>query len=290
MEKIRIIGVPEHYNYPWRKWVEAQSFVEDEIILDWRDEPKGSGAMNRAIREGEADLAIILTESFIKDKVEGSSGKIIGFHVRSPLIWGIHVPANSSIEEIHQLKNIPFLVSRMGSGSHLMAFLLAKREAWPGDSLEFEVIGDLKGAIQAFKKATPKAFLWEKYTTQPLVDKGLFRRVGEIPTPWPCFVMVASERALHEHPEVLRRIRDGLYAFNTALGKEAASTKEAIQEFYGLNASDVAEWFSQTTWAASSVVNKKDLEKTMDVLSELKLIKQKIAPEELVDSRFVKWE
>jgi ABC-type nitrate/sulfonate/bicarbonate transport system substrate-binding protein len=290
MEKMRIIGVPEHFNYPWRKLVEAQPFEKDEIILEWKDEPKGSGAMNRAIREGDTDLAIILTESFIKDKIEGNSGKIIGFHVRSPLVWGIHVPASSSIKEIHQLKNIPFLVSRMGSGSHLMAFLLAKRETWPDDSLEFEVIGDLKGAMQAFKKATPKAFLWEKYTTQPLVDKGLFRRVGEIPTPWPCFVIVASKRVLSEHPEMIKRIRDELYALNTTLGKEAASTKEAIQQFYGLNASDVTEWFSQTTWAVSAAVNKQDLENTMDVLSKLKLIKQKVAPEVLVDSRLVKWE
>ncbi len=282
MEKIRIIGVPEHFNYPWRKMVEDQPFMKEELLLEWRDEPKGSGAMNRAIRENETDIAIILTESFIKYKVEGNAGKIIGFHVRSPLVWGIHVPAKSGLEEVGQLANIPFLVSRMGSGSHLMSFLLAKREGWDLGLLDFEVVGDLNGAVQAFKKSTPKAFLWEKFTTKPLVDQGLFRRVGEIPTPWPCFVIVASEKAMAEYPEQVLSVRDKLYHYNSQLMGEGREGISAVSKFYGLDLSDVEQWFSQTTWAIDPAISKRDLAETMEILLELGLIKGRVGVEELV--------
>src|SRR5690606_16087806 len=98
MDKISIIGVPEHFNFPWLSVIADQPFIDEGITLEWSDEPKGSGAMNKAIREGRADIAIILTESFVKDKIEGNPGKIIGYHVRSPLIWGIHVSGKSQVE------------------------------------------------------------------------------------------------------------------------------------------------------------------------------------------------
>src|SRR5690554_5916864 len=112
MDKIKIVGVPEHFNYPWISTVEEQPLLKEGVVLQWDNEPKGSGAMNKAIREGEADLAIILTESFIKDRIEGNTGSVIGYHVRSPLIWGIHISANFRIDEIDPLKNAPFLISR----------------------------------------------------------------------------------------------------------------------------------------------------------------------------------
>ncbi|MDN3690741.1 ABC transporter substrate-binding protein [Cyclobacterium jeungdonense] len=277
MEKITITGVPEHFNFPWLKLVEKQPFLDEDIQLVWENESKGSGAMNRSIREGNTDLAIILTESFVKDKIEGNPGKIIGFHVDSPLVWGIHVPGNSKLEQVSELKNVPFLVSRMGSGSHLMAFLLAREQGWDTAGINFEIIGNLDGAIKSFKSANPKAFLWEKYTTQPLVTKGWFRRIGEIPTPWPCFVIVASDHFLNTHPELTDKLLDAIYAINSSLMEDKKAIAPAIQKTYDLGAEDVNQWLKQTSWATSKKIHPVHLENTMKMLSEVKLI-QKTLP------------
>jgi ABC-type nitrate/sulfonate/bicarbonate transport system substrate-binding protein len=288
MEKIRILGVPEHFNFPWLEVVKDQPLLSEEIVLEWENESRGSGAMNSAIRENAADMAIILTESFIKDKIEGNTGKIIGFHVLSPLVWGIHVPSSSKLTDLEDVKNVPFLVSRMGSGSHLMAFLLAKQQGWPADSLSFEIIGNLEGARKAFKKVTPKVFLWEKFTTQPLVNSGEFRRIGEVPTPWPCFVLVASENALTNYPSEVKKIRDLVYGKCAAIKANETSSIEKISAFYHIEKTDIEAWFAQTTWASDSNVSSDSLETTMDVLKELKLIERKISVDQLVDKNLLR--
>lgn len=286
MDKIRIVGVPEHFNYPWLKVVEEQPFSNESVLLEWMDERQGSGAMNKAITEGTADVAVILTESFIKDRIEGNPGKIIGYHVFSPLIWGIHISSEFHIRQIDELKNQPFLISRYGSGSHLMAFLLARKYGWDLNKLEFEIVGDLEGAKKALQKTVPQVFLWEKYTTMPLVDQGIFNRVGEIPTPWPCFVMVASKEALSKHPEYLKTLQEFVYKKSFSL-RETEDLPLRLSNKYGLKISDVNEWLHQTEWATKAEIRKSHLEETMDTLKALNLISRTVPAEELVDQEFV---
>ena len=44
--------------------------------------------------------------------------------------------------------------------------------------------------------------MWEKFTTKHMVDTGEWRRVGEFPTPWPCFSIAATDAALAQREEV----------------------------------------------------------------------------------------
>jgi ABC-type nitrate/sulfonate/bicarbonate transport system substrate-binding protein len=282
MEKIIITGVPEHFNFPWLQLVEEQPFLSDHIQLVWENESRGSGAMNSAIREENADIAIVLTESFLKDKIEGNPGKIIGFHVKSPLVWGIHVPVDSRLTAIGELKNIPFLVSRIGSGSHLMAHLLARNEGWDRQELDFEIVGNLDGAINAFKKNNPKAFLWEKYTTQPLVDKGIFRRIGEIPTPWPCFVMVASVRMLKDKADLLAKIKKEIYRVNQTVMNDKKKFIVPISEKYLLSQAGVAAWLAQTNWATNDEFLQEEIDNTLEVIMDIGLINKKLALNKII--------
>ncbi|GAB3649587.1 substrate-binding domain-containing protein [Echinicola sediminis] len=286
MKTINIIGVPEHFNYPWIRLADEQPLKEQGILLNWQDESRGSGAMNKALREKKADIAILLTESFIKDKTEGNPGKILGYHVLSPLTWGIHVPADSKVVSVKDLEKAPFLISRYGSGSHLMAFLLAKQNNWKTDRLQFEVVGNMDGAREAFEDQQPKAFLWEKYTTKPLVDQGVFRRVGEIPTPWPCFVIVAHEELLKEHPEKLQAIQRALYQ-KTSKIRLLDNLSGILSQAYGIQEADIKAWLSQTEWATNNQLKEDTLEKTLDILSQLALIDKKIPISDLVAENFV---
>lgn len=287
MHKIRIIGVPEHFNYPWLKIVEEQPFKTYGTLLEWTDEPKGSGAMNKALREGKADVAVILTESFIKDRIEGNPGKIIGYHVQSPLIWGIHLSSQFADISLDELSDVPFAISRYGSGSHLMAFLLAQKMGWDTSRLQFELVGDLEGAKAALEAAVPKIFLWEKYMTKPLVDNGFFHRVGEIPTPWPCFVIVASPDVLKNHSDLIQQLRDSVYKKSTSL-LEGGQLPQVLSQKYGILAEDIEAWLSQTEWARHAVISEETLTATMDTLKTLNLIKETVPAEKLVDTDVVK--
>jgi len=285
MQTITITGVPEHFNYPWIKLIEQQPL--SDIHLEWKDEPRGSGAMNKAIRNGQADLAIILTESFIKDASEGNRGKIIGFHVQSPLTWGVHVPASANVKEINNLESAPYLISRYGSGSHLMAYLLAKQHQWNPKDLQFKVIDNLEGARNEFKKGEVQAFLWEKYTTKPYVDGGEFNRIGEIPTPWPCFVIVASPAALEKYPNEIKELQKQLYATSARLLEDKKLLADHISTHYKIKVEDIDAWLEQTEWATDTSMSKAALEQTMQILLDLDLIDNKLPLEELVAEDFV---
>jgi ABC-type nitrate/sulfonate/bicarbonate transport system substrate-binding protein len=271
MKKIIITGVPEHFNYPWLQVINEQPFKKDGLELVWKNESKGSGAMNKALREGSTDLAIILTESFIKDKVEGNPGLIISWYVKSPLIWGVHTSAKSPENGLEYLKNFQFLISRYGSGSHLMAYLLAKRENWNLEKVQFEEIGNLEGAKQALQNEETKLFLWEKYTTKPLVDQGLFKRLGEIPTPWPCFVVVATPEVISEHSSKLEKLREMVFERAKSLNSNKESIK-ILSQYYGIKENDIASWLEITSWSEDNVMDAKDLEKVFTTLVELKIL------------------
>lgn len=271
MKTLRITGVPEHFNFPFRLLFEEQPFLKQGIKIEWKEESRGSGQMNLDLRNGDTDLAILLTESFLKDFEAGNPSKMIGFHVTSPLIWGIHVGYNSGIESLSDLNEHKVLVSRMGSGSHLMALVLAKREYWDPGGLIFDIVGNLEGAEKVMKEGNKGIFLWEKYTTAPMVEKGRMRRIGEIPSPWPCFVMVASDKAIAEFGEVIFEVRDKIYRLSEKLC-QSENLADLLALEYHLNLTDVKEWLKQTVWCTEAVVSRSILVDSIKKMTELKLL------------------
>jgi ABC-type nitrate/sulfonate/bicarbonate transport system substrate-binding protein len=286
MKKIRITGVPEHFNYPWLQIVAEQPLHEYGINVEWINESKGSGAMCKSLREGETDIAILLTESFISDAISGNTAKIIGLHVESPLVWGIHVAAAATAQHVNELSKSPFLISRPGSGSQLMAYVLAEREGWAKENLEFIQINNLEGAREAYNSGEKGIFLWEKFMTKPLVDSGEFKRLGEIPSPWPCFVMVANKALLEENPLEVLLLREAVYQKNMAL-KQSSHAISQLSKTYDLQQEDVKEWLNQTTWATEGKIEKAMLNKTMQALFDLGIIKHKIPATDLVSETHV---
>ena len=289
MKTLRITGVPEHFNYPFRLLFEEQPFLKKGIRIEWKEESRGSGQMNLDLRNDDTDLAILLTESFLKDFEAGNPSKIIGFHVTSPLIWGIHAGENSSIYSLSDLKEKKILVSRMGSGSHLMALALAKQEGWHPEELSFEIVGNMEGAEKVMNEGSEGIFLWEKYTTAPKVAQGVMRRIGEIPSPWPCFVLVASEKALAEFGEILIEVRDEIYRIS-----EKLTSKEHLPELlaneYTLNPIDVADWLGQTVWCTQSSVSKRVMERSIQKMIELNILRGNLDLASFLEMRHLRLE
>lgn len=149
------------------------------IDLEYTDYPGGTGAMTKALNEDSLDVALLLTEGCVKDIASGGNHKIVAVYVQSSLCWGVHTGAGQSdVQATADLDGKVWAVSRMTSGSHLMAVVLAKQQGWDYTQLKYEIVGNLNGAQEALTSGKANGFLWEKFTTKPLVDSGVFRRVG----------------------------------------------------------------------------------------------------------------
>src|SRR5690606_19533964 len=121
MIKLRVGGVPEHFNLPWHLAREGGAAARLGVDLQWQDFPDGSGAMAAALRGGELDAALLLTEGAVAGIAAGAGFRVVRWYTESPLIWGIHVPAASPLTDVAELASARYAISRYGSGSHLMA-------------------------------------------------------------------------------------------------------------------------------------------------------------------------
>ena len=274
MKNFLIGGVPEHFNLPWYIALRDKKFNEKGINLRWKDYAGGTGQMCRALREKEIDMAVILTEGMVRDIVNGNETKIIQVFVKSPLLWGIHVAANSDYETVSDLKGTEAAISRYGSGSHLMAFVNAENLDWDlKKDLNFKVIKDLDGALEGLPKGNGDYFMWEKFMTKPHVDNGIFRLVGESPTPWPSFVIAVRNDILETEAESVKAILEVINSI-TADFKNIPEIDEMISKRYGIKIEDVLEWLSLTEWCDRQLTSK-ELENIQQKLLELDLIENK---------------
>ena len=248
MIKVNICGVPEHFNLPWHFAIEEGAFEERGIDLIWKDVPEGTGKMAQLLGSGETDLAIILTEGIVKSISDGNPSKIVQTYVESPLLWGIHVDGKSSITHIDELKGKKAAISRFGSGSHLMSFVHAQNKGWPSATLQFQVVHHLDGAILALQSGDADYFMWEHFTTKPLVDNGTFKFLGNCPTPWPCFVIAGNHHFLKTNSTLIKHILEVINTYTLEF-KRIPSIDRTFANRYHQQLSDIRKWLSLTSWS-----------------------------------------
>ena len=312
---LRIGGVPEHFNLPWRMAIEEEKFLNENINLQWSDFGGGTGAMANALRNNELDLAIMLTEGITADIITGNAvgnkAKIIKVYVKSPLTWGIYRLNNKTpttpnpslkvggektphlskeglgvVTSFDQLKkNIPSLryaISRFGSGSHLMACVDACRRNWDIKTLNFVELKNLAGMCEGLKNDLADVFMWESVMTQPHVDSGLLEKLDETITPWSCFMLVASENILKNNPLEIQKIchiiNDYVKDFKTK-----PSILEKLVTRYQIDLEKTAHWLHNTHWATDNEIPTEMLENVMEELFKAKIISEKVNPNQLFE-------
>lgn len=255
---IRIGGVPEHFNMPIHQAIENGEFKLRGINVEWTTFRGGTGQMTKALRNEEVDLCILLTEGIVTDIIRGNSSRLISEYVTTPLTWGIHTGADNPLQHYPEIFSRRYAISRFGSGSHLMAIVDANSKGHTLTEEQFVVIKNLDGALESLEKQSSDVFYWEKYTTKPFVDSGQLRRVGEYQTPWPCFVIAATNDILKREPEnvirVLRTIHDSCDRF-----MQSDKVIPAVAERYGLQVQDAERWYHSTAWAIHGWINDKML-------------------------------
>ena len=268
---LKIGGVPEHFNLPWRLAIEESAFSKVGVKLHWSDMGGGTGQMTRGLENGSIDIAILLTEGITKSILQGLDAKIIQVYVTTPLHWGIHVPYHSDIQNMDDLKDQTFAISREGSGSHLMSYVKADQEGWDTSKLKFNVIGDIYGGLWALEQNEAQAFLWEKYTTFPYTEQKKCRYIDEVTTPWTCFVIAVRKEIYEKYPEQLKGVCD--IVNNKALEvKKDDDTVEVISWRYNLRSDQVGKWLSETEWNYKGIEYPLAFEQTVQYLLKLNLL------------------
>ena len=273
MKTIKIAGVPEHFNLPWHLCIENGEFEVAGIDLQWADVPEGTGKMCQMLRDGSTDMAVILTEGIVKDILNGNDSSIVQVYVQSPLIWGIHVDGKSTVQSLAELEKGTIAISRFGSGSHLMAIVNAQNQGWNIEKLKFEVVNTIDGAVEALAIKKADYFMWERFMTKPLVDKGIFKRIADCPTPWPCFVIAVRNEVLDKYPNTIRLILEIINATSEEF-KYIPSIDRTLASRYHLKLEDIQEWLSLTQWSQKNL-DEKTLNKVQNQLFDLSLIDKK---------------
>lgn len=257
MTKIRLGGVPEHFNLPIHLAIEQGDFAARGVDVEWTTYDGGTGQMTKALRAGEIDACILLTEGIIKDIYKGNPSQIVSVYVTTPLTWGVHTGADSKLHTYDEVYGGDYAISRYGSGSHLMAIVDAEQQGRSIRDDQWHTIGNLEGALASLDSGDTDVFYWEKFTTKPYVDSGQLRRLGEYKTPWPCFVIAARNDILEQEPEsiirMLRTIHDSCDAFMS----HDEEMIHLVARRYGLEVADVARWYHSTEWAIHGWVSDK---------------------------------
>jgi sulfonate transport system substrate-binding protein len=282
--KIKLGGVPEHFNLPIHLAIENGSFEKNGIDLEWINCPGGTGQMTTALRNGECDICVLLTEGIITDIINGNPSKIVSGYVKSPLIWGVHTGQESNLQSHDEIFNQKIAISRIGSGSHLMPTVDALLKGEKMSQEQFVTVQNIDGALLSLNKGETDVFYWEKYTTKPYVSQGLLRRIGEFISPWPCFMIAATNDIIDSNPievdNVLKIIHSSCRSF-----MENPNAVNLVSEKYNIKPNDAKFWFHGTEWATDSWVSNKMLLSVLFTLKEAGIVGGNSSSDSLVWKR-----
>ena len=164
-----------------------------------------------------------------------------------------------------------------GTGDFLVE---AKNQGWNTNELQFEIVNTIDGAVTALTEGTADYFMWEHFMTKPLVDKGIFRRLADCPTPWPCFVIAVREEILATQPEAIATLLEIINA-KTRDFKAIPNIDERLATTYHQKIEDIKEWLSLTEWSQEKI----DLVLLEDIqrqLLELEIVHRSIPVQQFI--------
>ncbi len=282
--EIKIGGVTEHFNLPWNLAVEQNKFQKAGVDLNWKFFPGGTGVMTEALRTGELDLAILLTEGFISAAAKGLKAKIVKEYITSPLGWGIFTGAKSQFYSVYNRLPKKYAISKVGSGSHLMAMIHAEQRGEKISAEDLIEVRSIDGAMESLTKNETQIFYWEKYTTKPFVQDGTLRMIGEFSAPWSSFLIVASDAALQTKRTAVSNV---LKVINTQSEKFVTSETSValLMERFNMSELDARTWLSSTVWSADYSVRLQGLENAKQALIKIGSVSAELDVEDMCDKQ-----
>ncbi|KAH9909651.1 hypothetical protein F4778DRAFT_775565 [Xylariomycetidae sp. FL2044] len=258
---LRIGYVPEHFSTPI--FFAQKHFGLEATLIPF---PSGTGHMITAIRAGEIDIGIGLTEAWVaglgKEDVQGDGGyRIVGTYVETPLCWAISTGAKRpEIKSVSDLKGSKIGISRLGSGSQVMGYVLADQQGWLTSSSsppysDFVILQNFANLRNAVNDGTADFFMWEHFTSKKYYDSGEIRRVGEIYTPWSSWKIVASTSLVGDDNKPDPRIADLFSKLDQGIKYFDAHQDEAVKHIsteLDYSEEDAREWLTTVRFASQT--------------------------------------
>ncbi|KAI9313616.1 hypothetical protein BX666DRAFT_2020623 [Dichotomocladium elegans] len=252
--------------------------------------------MTQKLQEKSLDIAIALTEGLVAGISKGQNWyKIVGTYVDAPLCWAISTGAESKHGSIDTLNHATAAISRFGSGSHIMAYVLADQQGWlmPAtgasenqDVFEFNALHNFQAMRDSVNDGTSDFFMWETFTTKPYHDAGEVRRIGQITPPWPAFMFAAHVDLLQQRPTDVQHVLKAIQRASTLFidQKETDSVK-LVMETLDYKEEDVRSWFKTVHYPKDNTrVSSRALQVTVSTLIKAGVVDQPgPASETLVD-------
>lgn len=247
---LTVAYIPEHFLTPLF-FAQSNGYYEEAgVEVKFVPVIEGSGRLIKLLNEGEVDVAIGLTEAFVSDIGKGNDKiNVVGTYVESPLCWAISSGVDrTDVTKPEDLAGKRIGVSRIGLGSYVMSFVLGLKLNFPTPYFsDFPVLSNFKNLRDAVNKnfsedGTPKhaeAFMWEHFTSKKYYDSGEIKRIGEIYTPWPSWVVTLRKGTdTEEVKKFLSAVRKGIAYF---LQNPEAAVKH-ISTNLDYSAEDAREW------------------------------------------------
>ncbi|KAF2754791.1 periplasmic binding protein-like II [Pseudovirgaria hyperparasitica] len=232
--------------------------------------PSGTGHMIQSLRAAEIDVGVGLTEGWVAGLAKPEKGyKLVGTYVETPLCWAISTGPKRNIDGVQGLRNGKIGVSRIGSGSYVMGFVLADQNGWlkspgeaPFDVVPLDTFAKLREGV---KDGVADFFMWEHFTSKRYYDNGEIKRIGEIYTPWSSWKIVARESDDSRLDDMFKSINQGVAHFND--NKDEAV--EYISTELDYSKEDAIEWLTTVKFAHDTQgVDEKVIDKTIDILAK----------------------
>ncbi|KAI9480406.1 MAG: hypothetical protein EXX96DRAFT_562474 [Benjaminiella poitrasii] len=288
---IRIGYVPEHFSTPLYIARDKGYFKETGVNVELVLCPGGTGEMTSKLQDKSLDLAIALTEGLVAGISKGQDFyKIVGTFVDAPLCWALSTGKSSRHTKIESLSKTNVAISRYGSGSHIMAFVLAEQQGWT-EPFDFTVLNNFKAMRDGVNDSSCDFFMWETFTTKPYHDAGEVKRIGEITPPWPAFMFAAHRDLLlqgHQR-EALTAVLEAIGRASKEFMEDRDASVQLVVKMLEYPEQDVRRWFETVHYAPDHrAVSREALEVTLKTLMKADVITTAPDIQTLIDDRVAK--
>ena len=307
------LSAVEHFSTPLE--FAKKHYGLDSKLLPF---PSGTGHMVTALQSGEIDVGVGLTEGWIaalgkaQAAKEDAGFRVVGTYVETPLCWAISTGVRrDELTGIQDLKGKKVGVSRIGSGSYVMSFVLADQQGWLDTSsssppFPVEVLNTFANLRDGVNNSTADFFMWEHFTSKRYYDNGEIKRIGEIYTPWSSWKIVAANNLLHppnwtstlnaSKPALKEELQDALQKINKGVKHFEENHEEAVQYIstkLDYSEEDAREWLKTVRFAHDvRGVDRETVDKTVSILQKAGVLGDQIDQTSMIGferSEAMKW-
>ena len=103
---------------------------------------------------------------------------------------------------------------------------------------------------------------------------GIFRKVGECPTPWPCFVVAVRNEVLENNFEDVKKVLD-IINFETKYFKKRFAIDQTLANRYEQQLEDIQQWLKITEWNDGKPITKNLITRIQNKMVQFNVIKEK---------------